>query len=180
MLLTKFANIKIQRYEGNLKTRMIPTNSLGNVIGEFCKIILPIPEETYHGNPNSTIAICTLSSLGLLKQIANSDILNRISIVGRLLSENKGIDQIIQHLNKNKKIKTIIVCGKEVWGHKSGHSLYQLYHNGIDDKGKIVKSISPDPYLTVTKSQIAYFQKEITLINMINETNFNKIKQKII
>jgi len=159
---------------------MVPDNSLGNVIGEICKIILPIPEETYLGNPDSNMAVCTLSSLKLLRQIANSDILNRISIAGRLLSENKGIDQIIRHVNKNKKIKTLIVCGKDVWGHKAGHSLFQLHQNGIDSNNKIIDSISPDPHLTVTKNQVNYFQKEIILINMINETDFKKIVQKII
>lgn len=159
---------------------MIPTNNFGNALGEFCKILFPISEESYCGNPNSDIAICTLSSIGLLKQIANSNIFDRISIVGRLLSENKGIDQIISHLNKNKKIKNLIVCGREVWGHKAGDSLYQLYQNGVDINGKIINSISPDPYLTVSKSQIIYFQKEINFINMINETDFNKIKQKIV
>jgi len=155
-------------------------NSLENMIGVLCKVILPIPEESYQGNPDSTIAVCTLSSLDLLKKIANSDILQHISIVGRLLSENKGIDLIIRHVNQNKKIKTIMVCGKEVWGHKAGHSLFKLYKNGIDNNRRIINSNSPDPFLTVTKSQINYFQNEITLVNMINETNFSKIKQKII
>ncbi len=155
-------------------------NSLGNMIGELCKVVLPIPEESYQGNTDSIIAVCTLSSQDLLKKMANSDILHKISIVGRLLSENKGIDAIIRYVNQNKKIKTIIVCGKEVWGHKAGHSLFNLYKNGIDNNGRIIGSTSPDPFLTVTQSQINYFRNEINLVNMINETNFNKIKQKII
>jgi len=32
-------------------------NILGEVIGELCKTILPIPEESYSGNPDSSIAI---------------------------------------------------------------------------------------------------------------------------
>ena len=155
-------------------------NSLGNMIGELCKVILPIPEESYRGDPNSAIAVCTLSSLDLLKKMANSDILQEISIVGRLLSENKGIDAMIRHVNQNNKIKTIIVCGKEVWGHKAGHSLVKLYKNGIDDNGRIIDSSSPDPILTVSKSQVNYFRNKINLVNKINETNFNKIKQEII
>lgn len=154
-------------------------NKLGNWIGEICKIVLPINEEIFHGNPNSTIAICTLSSFDLLRKIANSEIINQISIVGRLLSENNGIDQMIQYMNRNRKINTLIVCGKEVWGHKAGDSLVNLHKYGIDMEGKIINSVSPDPYLKVTKSQITYFRKEINLINLINETNFNKIKQKI-
>jgi len=154
-------------------------NSLGNMIGVLCKVILPIPEESYQGNPDSSIAVCTLSSLDLLKKMANSDVLQHVSIVGRLLSENKGIDAIIRHVNQNKKIKTIIVCGKEVWGHKAGHSLFKLYRNGIDNNQRIINSNSPDPFLTVTKTQINYFRNEIILVDMINETNFGKIKQKI-
>jgi tetrahydromethanopterin S-methyltransferase subunit A len=155
-------------------------NSLGNLIGELCKVVFPITEEFYLGNPNSTIAICTLSSLDLLKKIANSDILQHISIVGRLLSENKGIDAIIHHVNLNSKISTIVVCGKEVWGHKAGHSLFQLHKNGVDNNGKIIGSTSPDPYLTATLSQINYFRYKIKLVNLTNEKDLYKIKQKII
>lgn len=155
-------------------------NNLGNVIGDICKLILPIPEESYLGNPNSSIAVCTLSSIDLLKRMSKSGILTQISIVGRLLSENKGIDAIIRHVNQNKKIKIIIICGKEVLGHQAGHSLIKLYKNGIDQEGRIINSKSPDPFLTVTKSQVCYFQNNITLVDMINETNFIKIKKKII
>jgi len=154
-------------------------NILGEKIGELCKVILPIPEESYQGNLNSSIAICTLSSIDLLKKFANSELLNHISIVGRLLSENKGIDSIIKHVNKNKKITTIIVCGKEVWGHKAAHSLFQLHKNGVDKNNRIINSTSPDPYLTVSKSQIQYFQNNITLVNLINETDFETIFDKI-
>ncbi|MGH1566119.1 MAG: tetrahydromethanopterin S-methyltransferase subunit A [Nitrosopumilus sp.] len=128
----------------------------------------------YHGNSDSTIAVCTLSSIDLLKIFTNSEILNDIAIAGRLLSENKGIDSIIEYINKNQKINTIIVCGKEVWCHKSKHSLFQLHKNGVDKNNRIINSSSPDPYLTVSKSNITYFQNNIALVNLINEINFEK------
>ena len=154
-------------------------NVIGDTIGELCKIILPIPEESYQGNPNSSIAVCTLSSIDLLKKFVNSEILNHVSIVGRLLSENKGIDSIIEYVNKNQKISTIIVCGKEVWGHKAGHSLFQLHKNGIDKNKRIINSTSPDPFLTISKSHVEYFQNNVTLVNLINETDFELISDKI-
>ena len=154
-------------------------NSLENLLGEICKVVLPIPEETFKGNSNSHIAICTLSSMDLLKKFRNPEILKNVSMVGRLLSENKGIDAILQYLNQNNKIKTLIVCGKDVWGHKAGHSLIKLYENGVDTNGRIIDSSSPDPFLNVPKTQIEYFRKEVNLINMINETNFEKIKKLI-
>ena len=154
-------------------------NAIGEAIGELCKVILPINEEFYLGNSDSKIAICTLSSIDLLKNIANSEILSKISIVGRLLSENKGIDSVIKYVNKNHQIDTIIVCGKEVWGHKSGHSLFQLHKNGTDQNNKIINSTSPDPFLTVSKSEIKYFQDNVKLVDLINETKFELIFNNI-
>jgi tetrahydromethanopterin S-methyltransferase subunit A len=152
-------------------------NNLENVIGELCRKLLHIPEELFIGNPNSSFAICTLSSMELLEQISNSELLQNISIAGRLLSENKGIDSIIKYVNQNKKIKTIIICGKEIKGHKPGHSLLELHKNGIDQKGRIICSTSPNPFLTVSKSEVSYFQNQINIINLINETNLNTIKK---
>ena len=154
-------------------------NKLGTTIGKICEALLPIPEEFYIGNYNSSICICTLSSIKLLKEIKNSKIIDNVAIVGRLFTENKGIDSIIKYVNQNKKIKTIIVCGKDVWGHKSGHSLFELYKNGIDNNNRIINSTSPDPFLTVSESEIKYFQKQITLVNLINETNIELINNKI-
>jgi len=154
-------------------------NVLGEAIGQLCKTILPIPEEYYVGNPNSSITVCTLSSMNLLKKFPNSEIFNHISIVGRLFSENKGIDSIIEYVWNHQKIKTIIVCGKEVWGHKAGHSLFQLHKFGIDENSRIINSISPDPFLNISKSKIKHFQDNIILINLINETDFKIITRKI-
>jgi tetrahydromethanopterin S-methyltransferase subunit A len=154
-------------------------NAIGEAIGELCKAILPINEEFYLGNLKSSVAICTLSSIDLLKNFTSSEILNKISIAGRLLSENKGIDSIIKYVNENPQVRTIIVCGKEVWGHRSGHSLFELHKNGIDKNSRIINSTSPDPYLTVTESEIKYFQENVRLVNMINQTDFKLILEKI-
>ena len=117
--------------------------------------------------------------MDLLKKLARSDVLNHVAIAGRLLSENKGIDSIINYVNKNPNISTIIVCGKEVWGHKAGHSLFELHKNGIDKNKRIIHSTSPDPYLSVPKSKINHFQKNIQLVNLINQDDLRLISDKI-
>jgi tetrahydromethanopterin S-methyltransferase subunit A len=154
-------------------------NKVSETIGKICKIFLPVPEEFYVGNLNSSVCICTLSSIKLLKEIKNSRLIDNVAIAGRLFTENKGIDSIIRYVNQNKKIKTIVVCGKEVWGHKSGHSLFQLHKYGIDHDNRIINSTSPDPFLTVSELEIKYFQKEISLLNLIGETNIESIIDKI-
>lgn len=146
-------------------------NTLEYVCGEVCKIILPIPEETRLGDSESSIAVCTLSSISLLREISDSDMLNDIAIVGRLFSENVGIDALVRFVNSNKNIKKIILCGKEVQGHRTGSSLLALYENGIDNNGRIISSDSPDPILQVSKNQVRRFRNQIRIINRIGETN---------
>jgi len=154
-------------------------NIVENIVGEICKIILPINEEVFFGNSTSSIAVCTLSSIKLLKEISNSSLMSQVALVGRLLSENKGIDSLVKHVISKKNIKTILICGKDTAGHKSGHSLLKLYENGMDSNGKIIGSSSPDPILTITKSEIQKFQKQITIINKMGETNISEIKHLI-
>ena len=153
-------------------------NTLGNAIGKLCKVILPISEEVFFGNQKSTIAICTLSSISLLKEISKSDMMKKIALAGRLLSENKGIDSLVRYVITSN-IDTVIVCGKDVTGHKAGHSLLTLYKNGIDDDGRIISSHSPDPVLTVTKEEATTFCNKVMLLDMIGETNLEKINQAI-
>ncbi|WP_428325172.1 tetrahydromethanopterin S-methyltransferase subunit A [Nitrosopumilus sp.] len=154
-------------------------NSLGNIIGEICKAVLPIKQEFYLGNPNSQIAICTLASISLLDDLKDSELFSKTAIIGRLFSENKGIDSMIQYIYENKNITKIILCGKEAWGHKSGHSLLQLHENGIDENSRIINSVSPEPYLTISKNMIEYFQKNITIVDLIGETDLEVISRKL-
>ena len=154
-------------------------NLIENLAGEICKIILPINEEIFFGNSKSSLAICTLSSIDLLKEIANSNLLYKVALVGRLFSENKGIDSLVRYVISNKNLETILLCGKDTPGHRPGHSLLNLYKNGIDNQGRIIGSSSPDPILTITKSEILEFQNQVKLIDEIDETNISKIELSI-
>ncbi len=154
-------------------------NSLENLAGEICKALLPISEKMYHGNNNSPIAVCTLSSMDLLRKLSEPKFIQNVAIVGRLLSENKGIESLIQYVNNNPNIKIIILCGKEVLGHKAGHSLLELYNNGIDNDGRIINSSSPDPFIKISKLEVKQFQTQVSIIDMIGETDQEKILQLI-
>ncbi len=151
-------------------------NLIQNLAGELCKIILPINEEVYFGNPKSSIAVCTLSSISLLKEISNSELMSKIALVGRLFSENKGIDSLVKHVISNKNLQTILLCGNDTTGHKPGHSIVNLYNNGTDNEGKIIGSSSPEPILTIKKSEVVAFQNQVKIIDQIGEMNFSKIK----
>jgi tetrahydromethanopterin S-methyltransferase subunit A len=144
--------------------------NFGEFAGEVCKKIFPIPEEKFVGNNSSKIAICTLSSIDLLNDISQSDVMKKIAIVGRLLSENKGIDEMVRFVNQHPELDTIIVCGKEVTGHKTGHALFCLHRFGTDENNRIINSVSPDPVLMASKKEIKQFQNQVKLIDKIGET----------
>ena len=154
-------------------------NKMGNIVGEICKVIIPIPEEVYFGNQESSITICTLSSMKLLKKISTSNLMNHIAVAGRLLSENKGIDSMIRYVISNDNIKTIVICGKEVWGHRAGHSLLALHRNGVDENNRIIDSTSPDPVLSVTPDEINKFRSQVKIINKVGETDLLQINHVV-
>ena len=147
-----------------------------NCIGQICKYLIPIKHEYYLGN-GSRIAICTLSSIKLLIEISNdTKLMSKVALVGRLLSENKGIDKIINYCLTNTELAHLIVCGKDGRGHRAGHALITLSNKGITKEGKIIMSKSPYPHLVSSYEDVQTFRDRITIHNLIEETNLNSIR----
>src|SRR5581483_4005405 len=99
--------------------------------GKICEALIPVKHESFEGR-GKEVAICTLGSIDLLEEISKSEIMGKVAIAGRLLSENKGIDAIIDYAFAHPGLKRIVVCGREVKGHMAGHALLALHRNGID------------------------------------------------
>ncbi|HJT09213.1 MAG TPA: tetrahydromethanopterin S-methyltransferase subunit A [Candidatus Nitrosotalea sp.] len=154
-------------------------NLMEEIAGELCKVLLPIEDRIYFGNPKSTVAVCTLSSMKLLDEVVNSSLISKVNVAGRLLSENKGIDMLVRHVISNPEISVIMLCGKDTVGHKPGHSLLCLHQNGIDKDGNIIGSTSPDPVLSLTNNEVIKFQNQVKIINKIGETDISKLRSEI-
>lgn len=150
-----------------------------NCIGEICKHLLPIKHERYAGN-GGRIAICTLSSIGLLTEILNdTKLMNELAIAGRLLSENNGIDEIIKYCIVNKQLKHLVICGRDSRGHRAGRSLIALSEYGITNEGKIINSKSPRPQLRSSYQEVEIFRNRITIHNLIDEIDLNSIRSYV-
>jgi tetrahydromethanopterin S-methyltransferase subunit A len=149
-------------------------NTVENVAGRLCKKLLPIKQEYYLGKGIDT-AICTLSDIDLLKKIFQSNLMNDIAICGRLLTENIGIDMIINFTSENPKIRCIVVCGKEVSGHRAGQALLAVARNGVDQSGRIIGAIGPHPILKSSPQTIERFRKEVTILDMIGTISIDSI-----
>ena len=147
-----------------------------NFIGEICKYLLPIKHEHFVGK-GSRIAICTLSSIRLLTEISNdTKLMNNLAIVGRLLSENKGIDDIINYCIVHKELEHLVICGKDSRGHRAGDSLIALSKNGLTKEGIIIESKSPRPQLRSSYQEVEIFRERVTVHNLIEETDLNNIR----
>lgn len=147
-----------------------------NCIGEICKYLLPIKHEHFVGK-GSRIAICTLSSIRLLTEISNdTKLMNNLAIVGRLLSENKGIEDIINYCIVHKELEHLVICGKDSRGHRAGDSLIALSKNGMTKEGIIIESKSPRPQLRSSYQEVEIFRERITVHNLIEETDLNRIR----
>ena len=142
--------------------------------GEVCKALIPVRHESFEGRGRE-LAICTLGSIDLLEQISKSELMDRVAVAGRLLSENKGIDAIIGYAAGHPDLKRIIVCGKEVKGHMAGQALLALHKNGTDSNGRIIGASGPYPILTSPKAKVEAFRRQVSITDLKGVTDIAKL-----
>jgi tetrahydromethanopterin S-methyltransferase subunit A len=99
--------------------------------------------------------------------------LGRVAIAGRLLSENKGIDAIVQYASTHPELKRIIVCGKEVKGHMAGQALLALHKNGTDRDGRIIGARGPYPILESSRKQVEAFRRQVSITDLTGVTDIS-------
>lgn len=158
---------------------ILPVKRLGDAAGKLCQALLPIRHEYYLGAGNS-VAICTLSSIDLLEMISRSYLMNNVLIAGRLLSENKGIDAMIAFTIKHPELKRILICGKEVKGHRAGQALLALASNGMDLSGRIIGAASPNPIVTLCAQEVDTFRRQVQIIDLIGTVDIGRIAQVLV
>lgn len=154
-------------------------NLAEDFFGHLCNLLIPIETNRFTGK-GKTIGVCTLSSLSLLKEIsADQFLMKKIAIAGRLFSENKGIDQIVQYCNQNESIKHLVVCGKDTKGHLAGNALLCLHEYGVGIDGRILNSSGHRPFVSLALEAVEAFRKNVYILNLIGVTDLKVIKRCI-
>lgn len=150
--------------------------SLQTAAGKICEFVLPIRLSYAMGN-GETIAICTLSDMSLLKEIVSrNDIMRKLFLVGRLLSENRGIDNILKTVHDHPHLRYLILCGREGKGHLPGQALISLYNYGTREDGYIVGARGSNPKLESTKEVISSFRTNIEIVDLIGSTDILQLE----
>ena len=155
---------------GNLTAR----KKLDDLAGKICEAVIPVRHGSFVGR-GSKVAVCTLGSIGLLEEISQSEVMGRVAIAGRLLSENRGIDAIVQYAMSHPSLERIILCGREVKGHMPGQALLALCKNGIDSQGGIIGAQGPYPAVESTREQVGLFRKQVEVVDMVGVTDILQI-----
>ncbi|MDQ3083584.1 MAG: tetrahydromethanopterin S-methyltransferase subunit A [Thermoproteota archaeon] len=168
----------MQRLVGELTDLNIKFQ-LEQAAGLVCKVIYPIPVSSFSGK-GTEVAICTLSSIDLLKKISSDAIMDKLLIVGRLFSENKGIDHLIQFCTMSSTMKYLILCGKDTNGHYPADALMNLMQFGLDEHNKIIGTKAPYPFIKCHPNLVNKFREQIKLIDLRECYNLDKIIESVI
>ena len=148
------------------------------IAGEVCKVLFTINVDIFKCS-GSKVSVCTLSNIDLLIKISKSDLMNSLLVAGRLHSENKGIDKMINYCVAHPQLQYVILCGKDTVGHYPGNALIKLIENGVDSDGRIKGSISPSPFICSDNADVEKFKKQITIIDMRNCFDTYKISKTV-
>ncbi|MGE5158350.1 MAG: tetrahydromethanopterin S-methyltransferase subunit A, partial [Gemmatimonas sp.] len=95
----------------------------------------PLPGEYTVLRYGASVAVCTLNSDALAKELAQLAP-EGLAIVGTLRTENLGIERVIRNLLANPNIRWLVLCGddtRQLVGHLPGQSMESLFANGLDD-----------------------------------------------
>ena len=154
-----------------------------NAVGKLCEALIPISANYCMGRKGRSIAICTLASMKLLDDICRSpDMMDRILIVGRLLSENRGIDAIIRFALLHDELHHIILCGRESIGHEPGQALLSLHRHGVhhtkSGEQRIAGANGHTPILNSSTDDISSFRTQIVRVhNLIGVDNLSRVRK---
>ncbi len=135
----------------------------------------PIEGRYKVGNKNSPIAVCTLASIDEIE--VN---LKKIAIIGKCVTENLGIEKMIQNIVSNSNIRYLIFCGRESKGHFVFQAVESLVKNGINEEKRIMGAMGSMPYLRNIEAELVQrFREQIEIMNMVGETNGQRIEETI-
>jgi len=138
-----------------------------------------VPGTYFVLNPTAPVAVTTLGSVDLAKEVSDSAP-HGLCIVGKVETENIGIEKVIKNVLSNPSIRYLVCAGKEPPKHLTGATMVALFENGVDEKNRIIGSPGMRPVLPNTSSdEVREFRERIEPIDMIGCTDVAEIHGKI-
>lgn len=136
------------------------------------KTVTYTPAKVFTGSSTAPVAICTLSSEELIDALAKMPgATEKVAMIGRVQTENIGIEKMVQNLVANPAIRFMIICGKDSL-HNVGKAIIALSKQGMDEHKRIIGVKSSVPYLfNATDAQVRAFREQIEIIDCTGEVD---------
>lgn len=136
----------------------------------------PVVDGRYEiGNSESCVAVMTNASIDEIKLD-----MAKVAIMGKCVTENIGMEKIIENTIANPNIRFLISCGKPSKGHFPGECFEALVKNGIDGEKKIIGAPGNMPYLkNLDSEKIERFRNQVSVVNLGNEKDSAKIMDAV-
>ena len=141
----------------------------------------PIETGDYRlGNLSGCVAVVTLASEDLYQKFSANVCAADCSICGKVFTENIGIEKVIKNIISNRHIRFLILCGQEAKGHLTGACVKAIHAHGIDERERIREAPGKRPWIkTLTLLQIARFQQQVEIVDLIGCEDVSTIETKI-
>lgn len=138
-----------------------------------------VPGTYFVADPGAPVAVATLGSVSLAEEISQSPPPG-LCIVGKVETENIGIEKIIKNVISNSSIRFLICTGQEPPKHLTGATMIALFLNGVDENNRIIDSPGMRPMLPNTSpEEVEAFRRQVEPIDMIGCTDIESINEKI-
>lgn len=135
--------------------------------------LYPWPGNFKTGEPEAPVAVVTLDERFRFPK-------DKVAIWGPMKTENLGIEKVVANVISNPNIRFLIVCGKEIRGHRSGASLLCLSEHGIDEDGRIIQAPGAVPYIeNISREAIQRFMEQVEVVDMIGNTDMDDIMEQV-
>ena len=138
-----------------------------------------VPGKYFVLDPAAPVAVTTLGSVALAPELAKS-VPKGLCIVGKVETENIGIEKIIKNVLSNPAIRFLICAGKEPPKHLTGATLLALFKHGIDAAKRIPDAPGMRPMLpNTTLAEVEAFRQQVEPVDMIGCTDIALIAAKV-
>ncbi|HXZ23789.1 MAG TPA: hypothetical protein VEH08_03545 [Methanomassiliicoccales archaeon] len=122
------------------------------------------------GNPESPVAVLVIGR-GIVALPPET-----YNILGTMKTENLGIEKVLVNLVSNPRIRFLVVCGPEEFGHFPGDAITKLAANGVDERKRIVGPRSAIPYLcNIPREVVERFRGQIEVVDLVHPKEAEEI-----
>jgi tetrahydromethanopterin S-methyltransferase subunit A len=138
-----------------------------------------VPGKYFVNDANAPVAVTTLGSVKFAEEISKAPS-DQLCIVGKVETENIGIEKIMKNIISNPSIRFLLMVGKESPKHLPGATFKALLKNGINENRRIIGSPGMRPVLpNTTAGEVHRFADQIELVDMIDCMEVDKVSEKV-